>query len=89
MNAAPVNQSFSGVSLGTGGRGEGRGKGGRAYLLEVVNHEEDVGVAHLGLLPFTVHGVFAGRGEHLLSRPEGEEPPLYLLDSGSIGEVPT
>lgn len=38
-----------------------------ADLLEVVNHEEDVGVAHLGLLPFAVHGVLAGRRKHFLS----------------------
>lgn len=36
-------------------------------LLEVVDHEEDVGVAHLGLLPFAVHGVLAGRRKHFLS----------------------
>ena len=39
---------------------------GYSYLLKVVDHEEDVGVAHLGLLSFTVHGVFTGRGEHFL-----------------------
>lgn len=36
------------------------------YLLEVVDHEEDVGVADLGLLPLAVHWVLAGGGEHLL-----------------------
>lgn len=40
----------------------------RLYLLKVVDHEEDVWVAHLGLLPFAVHGVFAGRREHFLQR---------------------
>lgn len=39
---------------------------GCTYLLKVVDHEEDVGVAHLGLLSFTVHGVFTGRREHFL-----------------------
>lgn len=42
------------------------------HLLEVVDHEEDVGVAHLGLLSFAVHGVFAGRREHFLSNMADE-----------------
>lgn len=36
------------------------------YLLKVVDHEEDVWVTDLWLLPFAVHGVFAGRCEHFL-----------------------
>lgn len=42
------------------------------YLLKVVDHEEDVGVAHLGLLPFAVHGMFTRRCEHFLWAQEGE-----------------
>lgn len=42
-------------------------------LVKVVDHEEDVGVAHLGLLPFAVHGVLAGRGKHLLLRGTARE----------------
>lgn len=43
------------------------------YLLKAVNHEENVGVAHLGLFSLAVHGVFAGGGKHLLkeSRQKG------------------
>lgn len=37
------------------------------HLLEVVDHEEDVWVAHLGLLSFAVHGVLARRRKHFLS----------------------
>lgn len=49
------------------------------YLLKVVDHEEDVGVAHLGLLPFAVHGVFTGRREHLLKED----------DKGHVGHTKT
>lgn len=42
------------------------------YLLKVVDHEEDVGVAHLGLLPFAVHGMFTRRCEHFLWAQEGK-----------------
>lgn len=44
-----------------------RRDGELADLLEVVDHEEDVGVAHLGLFPFAVHGMLAGRRKHFLS----------------------
>lgn len=45
------------------------------HLLEAVDHEEDVGVADLGFLPFAVHGVLTGGRKHLLeeSRLEGAE----------------
>lgn len=42
------------------------------HLLEAVNHEEDVGVAHLGLFSFAVHGVFAGGRKHLLKGKQEE-----------------
>lgn len=55
------------IGLGRRKREGGGEEGGcHGYLLEVVNHEEDVGVAHLRLLPFTVHGVFTWRRIHLL-----------------------
>lgn len=40
--------------------------GRHTHLFEAVDHEEDVGVADLRLLPFAVHGVFTGGRKHLL-----------------------
>lgn len=42
------------------------------HLLKAVNHKEDVGVAHLGLFSFAVHGVFAGGRKHLLKGKQEE-----------------
>jgi hypothetical protein len=45
---------------------EGAGQSQEAHLLEAVDHEEDIGVAHLGFFPFAIHGVFTGGCKHLL-----------------------
>lgn len=71
-------------------------KGGRpalsTHLLEAVNHEEDVGVAHLGFLPFAVHGVFAGGGKHLLKEDKwgrAEKPAWWKPGAAAdTGEGP-
>lgn len=58
----------------------------RSHLLEAVNHEEDVGVADLGLLPFAVHGVFTGGRKHLLKErrfKDGVRPPCTQSQSHS------
>lgn len=53
------------------------------YLFEAVNHEEDVGVAHLGLFSFAVHGMFAGGGEHLLKESRQKAEKMAWMEAQS------
>lgn len=70
---------------------KGLKSGEKRHLLKVVDHEEDVRVAHLGLLSFAVHGVFAGRCKHFLWKGQTDrtdERSAASLTSAQINAGP-